>query len=196
MGHLGKFLLLEQVARRARQVRARTWLLLAAVALGLVGLLIWAAIAVLSWLWTQAPAVTDVGRRVADEAMTRIEQVAPGLKEEIDRRLPGTGEAPPARDVSGADIGPVPRFAGLVRTYFAREGGTVEARYAGRASFEAVLAHYVKGLTAAGYAQEVLSATPQTEQHRFRRGAESIDLTLTRRADGLLELRVKQQDGG
>lgn len=196
MGHLGKFLLLEQVARRARQVRARTWLLLAAVALGLVGLLIWAAVAVLSWLWTQAPAVTDVGRRVADEAMTRIEQVAPGLKEEIDRRLPGTGAAPPARDVSGADIGPVPRFAGLVRTYFARGGGTVEARYAGRASFEAVLAHYVKGFTAAGYAQEVLSATPQTEQHRFRRGRESIDLTLTRRPDGLLELRVKQQDEG
>ena len=196
MGHLGKFLLLEQVARRVRQVRVRTWLLLAALALGLVGLLIWAAVAVLSWIWTQAPAVTDAGRRVAGEAITRIEQVAPGLKEEIDRRLPGAGKAPPGRDVSGADVGPVPRFAGLVRTYFAREGGSVEARYAGRASFEAVLAHYVKGLTASGYAQEVQSATPETEQHRFRRERESIDLTLTRRPGGLLELRLKQQDPG
>lgn len=196
MGHFGKFLLLEQVARRARRVRARTWLLLATLALGLVGLLIWAAIAALSWVWTQAPAVTDMGRRVAGEAVTRIEQVAPGLKEEIDRRLPGAGAAPPARDVSGADVGPVPRFAGLVRTYFARAGRSVEARYAGRTSFEAVLAHYVKGFTAAGYTQEVLSATPETEQHRFRRSRESIDLTLTRRPDGRLELRVKQQDGG
>lgn len=195
MDHLGKFLLLEQVVRRVRRVRARTWLLLAALALGLVGLLIWAAIAALSWIWTQAPAVTDAGRRVAGEAMARIEQAAPGLKEEIDRRLPGAGAAPPARDVSGADVGPVPRFGGLVRTYFARAGRTVEARYAGRASFEAVLAHYVNGLTAAGYTQEVLSATPETEQHRFRRGRESIDLTLTRRPGGALELRLKQQDG-
>lgn len=192
MRKVGKLFLLGQVVSR---VRTRTWLLLAALALGLIGLLIWAAIAALSWISTQAPAVTDAGRRVAGEAMTRIEQVAPGLKAEIDRRLPGTGGAAPARDVSGADVGPVPRFAGLVRTYFAREGRSVEARYAGRASFEAVLAHYVKGLTAAGYTQEVLSATPETEQHRFRRGAEFIDLTLTRRPDGL-DLRVKQQDGG
>jgi len=48
-------------------------------------------------------------------------------------------------------------------------------------------------LTTAGYTQEVMSATPDGEQHRFRRGHKSIDLSLTRGGQsGLVELRLKQ----
>ncbi len=206
MSDLNKFILLQQVASNLRNLRARTWLILGAVALGLVALLVWAGITMLSWLWAEAPALTEAGRRLAGEAITQVEQVAPGLKEQVkqwepglkaqvDQWLPGGSEAPPARDVSGTDVGPVPRYSGLVRTYFAREGRLAEVRYTGRAQFDAVLAYYVQAFAAAGYSQEVMSATSDAEQHRFRRGQASIDLSLTRRPDGLLELRLKQSKG-
>ena len=60
-----------------------------------------------------------------------------------------------------------------------------------RAAFEVVLAHYVQGFAAAGYTQEVISANTEGQKHRFRRGAESIDLALQRRPGGLLELRLQ-----
>jgi hypothetical protein len=184
MSDLDRFRLLEQAASRLRNIRARTWLILGAVALGLVSLLVWAGVAILSWLWSEAPTVAEAGRRLSGEAITQAERVAPGLKErveqwapgmkaQIDRVLPGKGEAPPAKDVSGTDVGPMPRFPGLVRTYFVRQGQMIEARYAGRA--------------------EVMSATPEEEQHRFRRGQESIDLSIMRRPGGLLELYLKQR---
>ena len=136
--------------------------------------------------------VLSVSGLVAGEAATRIEQVAPGVKEQLRQWLPGLGEAAPANDVSGADVGPVPRYPGLARSHFAREGQTtVEVRYTGRAAFGAVLAHYVQGFTAAGYAKEVMSATTEGEQHRFVRDRESIDLSLLRQPGGLMEVGLK-----
>ncbi len=200
---LNKFWFLAQAASSLRNIRARTWLILGTVMAVILGLIIWASIAFLSWLWAQAPAATEAGRRLAGEAATKIEQTAPGLREQteqwlqcvkaqVDRWLPGLGEQPLDSDVSGADVGPVPRYPGLVRSYFAREGQAAEVRYAGRAAFDTVLAHYAQGFAAAGYAQEVISATPEAEQHRFRRGQESIDLALTRRPGELVEVGLKQ----
>ncbi|MDX1253121.1 MAG: hypothetical protein IDH49_12875 [Gammaproteobacteria bacterium] len=199
---MNKFWFLAQAISNLGKIRTRTWLVLGAVALGFVGLLGWAGIAIMSWLWTQAPAVTEAGKRLAGDAVTQVEQVAPelkeqaaqwvpGVKEQLDRWLPGRAEAPLANDVSGADAGPVARFPGLVRSHFAREEQAVEVRYAGGAAFETVLAHYLQGFTAAGYLHEVISAAPEGEQHRFRRGQESIDLSLLRRPDGLLEVHMK-----
>lgn len=203
MNGLNRLGLLGLLSARFSRVKSRTWLILAAAALVIIGLLVWAGIALLSWLWAQAPAATETGRRLAGEAAARIEQVAPalkeqaeqwvpGLKDQLGRWLPGAGEEAPARDVSGADIGPVPRYPGLVRSHFAREERAVEAGYAGQAAFDAVLAHYVEGFAAKGYAQEVMSATPEGERHRFRRGQETIELSLSRRPDGLVELRLRQ----
>lgn len=201
MSGLNKPGFLTQAASSLLRIRARTWLILASVGVLVVGLLAWAAIAVLSWLWAQAPAATDTGKRLAGEAATRIEQAAPGLREQAEQWVPDLtdrlqpwlpGEELPARDVSGADVGPVPRYPGLVRSHFAREGQAVEAGYAGRAALDSVLAHYVQGFAAAGYVQEVMSATSGGEQHRFRRGQEAIDLSLTRRPGGLVELRLQQ----
>ena len=180
-----------QTAWSLGNIRMRTWLIVGAVGLLILGLLAWAGIAILFWLWGQAPGVSEAGKRLAGQAVTQIEQVAPGLKEQVGQWLPGLGQASPVSDVSGTDIGPVPRYPGLVRSHFAREGQALEVRYAGRAAFDTVLTHYVKGFAAANYAQEVLSATSEGEQHRFRRGQESIDLSLLRRPGGLLELRLK-----
>lgn len=80
MSGLNKFWFLAQAIPNLAKIRARTWLLLGAVALGFVGLLGWAGIAIMSWLWTQAPAVTGAGKRLAGDAVTQVEQVAPELK--------------------------------------------------------------------------------------------------------------------
>ena len=72
-----------------------------------------------------------------------------------------------------------------------RQDRAAELRYAGRAPFDAVLAHYVKGFNAAGYSQEVVSATPEGEEHRFARERESVELALLRRPGGLVEVRLK-----
>jgi len=173
-----------------RKVRARTWLILGAAILGILGLFTWAGIALLSWLWGQFPTVTEAGKRLAGEAMTQIEQAVPGLKEQAGQWVPGLVEEPPASDVSGADVGPVPRFPGLVRSHFARGEKTVEVRYVGRAAFDSVRAHYVQGFAAAGYAHEVMNATPEAEHHRFKKGRESIDVLLFHQVEGRVEIRL------
>jgi len=194
--------LLARAGSRLKRIRARTWLMLAAVALAVIGLLIWAAIATLSWLWGQAPTVAGAGTRLAGEAVTQIEQAAPGLQGRVEQWVPGlteqlqrlgsagAGDAP-VSDVSGADVGPVPRYPDLARSYFAREGNTQEVRYTGRAALDAVVTHYVQGFTAAGYSQQVISASPEGEQHRFGRGQEVILLSLLRRPGGLVDVGLK-----
>ncbi len=66
--------------------------MLGAVALGLVGLLIWAGMAVLSWLWAEAPALTEAGKRLAGEPITQVEQLASSLKEQVEQWTPGVKE--------------------------------------------------------------------------------------------------------
>lgn len=184
-------------------VSARTWVILASAVVVVIGLLTWAGTAALSWLKAQAPVATETGKRLAGEAATRVEQAAPGLqeqaeqwlpgvKDQVERWLPGFGEKPPVRDVSGTDIGPVPRYPDLVRSHFARDDYATEVVYAGRAAFDSVLAHYVQGFATAGYSHEVVSATNEREQHRFQRGQESTDLSVARHPGGLLEVRLKQ----
>lgn len=184
------------------RIRRRTWLIIGASVLLVIGLFVAAAIALLAWLWAQAPAAIDAGKRVGGEAVAQVEQVAPGLWQRLDQWFPGLREqlqrwvpglAPaPAKDVSGTDIGPVPRFPGLVRSHFARDAQAVEVRFVGSAEAAAVLAHYVKGFAAAGFKQEVLAATAEAESHRFVKGAETFELTLKRLAGGRVEVQLKQ----
>lgn len=202
MNNIDRHGFLAQATSRLKQIRVRTWLILAAAVLAFIGLLVWVGIALLSWLWAQVPTTTDVSKRFAGEAMTQVEQVAPGLreqaeqwlpagvKEQVDKWLPGLNTELPANDVSGSDAGPVPRFPGLVRSTFAREGQVVEVRYTGSATFAAVLAHYVQGFAAANYTHEVVSATTDGEQHRFSRDAGAIDLSLLRHRGGQVEVRL------
>lgn len=172
------------------KVRARTWLILGAVVLGILGLVAWAGIALLSWLWAQFSVLSETGKRLAGETLTQVEQVTPGLKEQIGQWVPDLAENRPTSDVSGIDAGPVPRFPGLVRSHFARGEKTVEVRYAGRAAFEAVRAHYVQGFAAAGYAHEVVNGSLEAEHHRFKRDQESIDLLLFRQVEERVEIRL------
>lgn len=89
-----------QAVSTLRKVRARAWLILGAVVLGILGLATWAGIAVLSWLWEQFPPATKPGMRLAGETMTQIEQETSGLKEQIRQKvLDLAGEPPASKDV-------------------------------------------------------------------------------------------------
>jgi hypothetical protein len=194
--------LLARLASSVGRIRTRTWLIAGAVGVLLIGLLVAASIALVSWLWSQAPAAVDAGKRLGGEAAAQVERAAPGLWQWLDQWAPGLREQAarwipalaraPAQDVSGTDIGPVPRYAGLMRSRFVRDGPTIEVGYTGAAPFDAVLAHYVQGFTAAGYSQELVSATPDSERHRFHRGRETYELALTRRPGGRVELQLRQ----
>jgi hypothetical protein len=206
---------LERAASWVTNIRARTWLILAGVVLVLLGLMAWAAIAVLSWLWAQGPQLAGTGWQIAEEAKTRVEEVAPGLRGEAEKWLPATGlqwadeaitqvdqvvpgireaaekwlpaagNAEPEKDVSGSDPGPVTRFPGLVRIQFLRDETKIEATYAGLADFDAVRDHYFQGFAAKGFTQEVLSADAEEERHQFVGGA-----------SGPFELSIARRPGG
>jgi hypothetical protein len=169
----------------------------------LVGMLVWAGIALLSWLWSQGQSVGENSKQLLGMAGTQIEQFAPAFSEQAGQWLPGlqdqvsqwataVGASAPERDVSGVDIGPVERYPGLVRSGFSSEGQSVSASYSGRLPLASVLAHYVKGFTSAGYAQHVVSASAAAEHHQFVGGAEVFDLRLNRRTAGMLELTLTQ----
>lgn len=180
---------LSSIGGRLARVRTRTWVFIGLGVAAVLGLMAWAAIAVLSWAWGQVPVLAESGRQAAGAAMEKVDQVAPGLKTQLDPLLGGVGlgktEAP-AADVSGSDLSGVARYPGLVRTYFAREAGRTELRYMGRAEMRAVLEHYTSQFTAAGYVHEVLSATPESERHRFARAGDALDF----------EIRKAGTDGG
>ena len=93
--------------------------------------------------------------------IAKVENTVPGAREKLGEIVPALKPAPPPRDVSGTDIGPVARYPGLARSHWHREGREITMRYEGPADYAAVLDHYVKGFAAQGYAQNVLSATPR-----------------------------------
>jgi len=203
MKGIGTFFWLTQAAATLRNIGMRTWIAIGVVVVLLLGLLVWAAIALVSWLWVQGVALSDAGMRVLSDAVTQVEQLKPGLLAEAERGLqgareqvgqwaPGIAEALPTIDVSGTDIGPVARFPGLIRSSYAAEGGATEVAYAGLAAMATVVTHYVSGFTDAGFAHEVLSATATGERHRFTRGDESFNLTVTPGMAGLIEVRLRQ----
>ena len=82
---------LERATSWVKNIRTRTWLILGGVVLVMLGLMAWAAITVLSWLWAQGPQLAGTGWQIAEEAKTRVEEVAPGLKGEAEKWLPATG---------------------------------------------------------------------------------------------------------
>jgi hypothetical protein len=204
---LGTLYFVTQAASTLRNIGMRTRIAIGVVAVILLGLLLWLAFAILSWLWVQATTLGETGMQLLGDAVTQVEQLKPGLLAEAERGLagareqvgqwaPGLAEALPTIDVSGSDIGPVARFPGLIRSHYASEGGLVEVRYAGLARLPEVVQHYVGGFVAAGFTHEVLSAAVDGERHRFSRGEEAFHLTVTPGPAGLIELRLQEQAPG
>jgi len=53
-----------------------------------------------------------------------------------------------------------------------------------------VLDHYVRGFAALGYAQNVLSAAPDQEQHEYLKGGERVAFTLAQSQKGKVKLSL------
>jgi hypothetical protein len=187
-------------------IRKRVWIGIGLTLLVLMGLLVWALVASVSWLFGQAPGAAEAGKRAAGVAIEQVEKSVPGIREQVGVWIPGVagvaggagGAAGAAKaeagiaDVTGSDIGPVARFAGLPRDSFMRQGESTIVRYVGKADYAAVLGHYAQGFAAAGYRQEVLAATRQSEHHRYVSGTQSIEFLLTGKADGQVEVELRQ----
>ena len=172
MKRLALFALAAQQLPRLLATRRRTWIMLGVTLLLLMGLTLWAAMALMGWMFDQtrswSSALGDKAPAVARGALEQVEQVVPGARDKLAQLAPGlVPERPPRRDVSGTDLAPVARYPGLARTYWHREGRLVDVSYEGRADYGAVLEHYAQSFAALGYRQELQSATPEAEVHVY-----------------------------
>lgn len=193
MSKLGLFAL---VGAKIMQVRRRTWVLLGLGLLALFGLSIWAAIALMGWFFAQVQGWGAAAPEVARDALAtveqQVEQVAPGAREKIAEFVPVLKPAEnPWREVSGTDIAPVPRYPGLVRTHWHREGRQVTVHYEGRAAFPAVLDHYLRGFAAMGYAHELLSASPAAESHVWTQGKQRYHANILAKPKGEIAVKIE-----
>lgn len=189
----GFFALAARFAPRLFQVRRRTWIGVGLSLLLLFGLMIWAGVTLLGWLFGQAQSVMGNAPQTVRGAVEQAEQAVPGAREKLGEWVPALKTAPPPRDVSGADLGPVARYPGLARTYWQRDGKQITIEYQGKADYAAVLEHYAKGFTAKGYTQHVQSATPTAETHEYTSGNERIVLKVVQQPDGLVRARLEMQ---
>lgn len=167
-------------APRVLIVRRRTWIGLGIGLLILLSLLIWAAVASVGWLWGQAGAWGSNAPAVVRQTLEKADKVVPGLKEKVGELVPRLAPERPPRDVSGSDLGPVPRYPGFVRSQWVRDGRRVTVAFGGRADFAGVLDHYVRGFRERGFAQTVESATPAMEKHVYVKANERYTFEIKR----------------
>lgn len=202
--------LLRSLLKGVSSISRRTWVIVTASVLVLLGLLIWVAITAATWLFgiaqqgaDAAPAtVRSVSAQVEQflpgfqetvrSATAQVEQIIPGAQETVGALLPTLTADTPARDVSGTDPGPVARFPGLTRIEWQRAEQHIDVRYQGRAGLAEVIAHYTSGFAAQGYEQNLLSATSSEERHEFVKGGERFSLTFSLQEGDLVtvDLRV------
>lgn len=188
LNKLGVLAFAAQFAPRLLKVRRGTWIAAGVGLVVLLGLVVWAAVALIGWLIGQASGLFAATREVAagpvQGVLEQVGRVLPAAQERLGDYLPALGSEP-ARDVSGEDLGPLPRPAGLVRSAWQREGARAIVEYAGRADYHAVLDHYSRGYAALGYVRNVLSARPGAETHEYAKGAERYRVTVTRQGRGV-----------
>lgn len=200
MNKLGLLAAAAQFAPRLFQVRRGTWIALGVGLVLLFAVLAWAAVALLGWFLGQARdwmgtapgVVSDSARGVLEQ----VEQVAPGvgepLREQLGTLVPGLKkEERPLQDVSGKDLGPVPRYPGLARTYWHREGRQVVVEYEGKADYAAVLEHYARGFASQGFAQSVQSANQEAERHAYTKAGERYLLIIAQKPRGRVSAHLE-----
>jgi hypothetical protein len=179
-----------QFAPRLLQVRHSTWIAIGLALLTLIILLIWLAASLSGWLWGQAKSLSEGVPETARIIASQAEQVVPGAREAIGGLVPALKTEPPPRDVSGTDIGPVSRYPGLARSHWHRDGREITMRYEGRADYLVVLDHYAKGFASQGYAQGVISATPESEEHEYRKGDDRVRFKIAQLPQGKVKVTI------
>jgi hypothetical protein len=180
-----------QFAPRLFQVRRSTWIGIGVGLLVLFGLLIWAAVALMGWLWGQSQVWMDKAPEAARGALSQVEQVVPGARETLGQFVPALkAEAKPQRDVSGTDLAPVARYPGMSRTDWQRWGKQVAIEYEGEADYATVIDYYAKGFAAQGFVQAVQSASVTAETHEYTKGNERIGMTIAQKPKGGISVKL------
>jgi len=182
--------LLQDFVGRVFAIGRRTWILIAVVLAALAALAIWAAIGVAGWLFGMAREGVAAAPEAARAVTAQVEQAVPGARERLGELVPALKPEPPPRDVSGTDVGPVARYPGLARSHWHREGREITVRYEGRADYAAVLDHYVQGFAAQSYAQSVMSAAPEGEEHDYRRGEDRVRFKIAQLPQGKVQAMI------
>ena len=214
------FAFVAQFAPGLFRVRRSTWIAVGVGLLVFLGFLIWAAMALIGWLWSQtqnlAGATPDAVRGVVRQveefvpgARAMLDQVvarvpdAQGALDKVTEQLPGASEllggilpaskpdAQLERDVSGQDLGPVARFPGLVRTQWQRTAEGATVDYEGKADYVKVLDYYAKGFVSTGFEQAVQSSTREAETHEYTKDRERITLKIAKKPKGLVGVRIE-----
>lgn len=179
-----------QFAPRFLQVRRGTWISIGLGLLTLFVLLIWAAVSLFGWLWGQGKSLTEGAPEAVRIITSQVEQAVPGAREALGDLVPALKPEPPPRDVSGTDIGPVTRYPGLARSHWHRDGREITVRYEGRADYTTVLDHYTQGFATQGYAQSVMSATPEGEEHDYRKGDDRVHFKIAQLPKGKVKATI------
>ncbi|MFZ4536109.1 hypothetical protein [Propionivibrio sp.] len=186
----GLLVLASQFAPRFFQIRRGTWLAIAVGLMVLLAIFAWAVLAAFGWLWGQGKSLTEGAPEAVRVIAAQVEQAVPRTREALGDLVPALKSEPPPRDVSGTDIGPVTRYPGLARSHWQRDGREITVSYEGRADYITVLDHYAKGFATQGYAQSVMSATPEAEAHDYRKGDERVRFEITRLAQGKIKATI------
>lgn len=76
-------------APRIFQIRKRTWISLAVGVFVLMGLMVWAIVALLSWAFSNAGAVISHAPDAAKRAQEQAEVFMPGIRKTIEDLVPG-----------------------------------------------------------------------------------------------------------
>jgi hypothetical protein len=176
------------------QVRRSTWIAAGLSVLVLLGLMAWAAVALIGGLWGQArnlsDAAPDVLREATRAAVEQVDVIVPSMREKLGEFVPALKAEQARRDVSGTDVGPVARYPGLTRDYWHREGREITVRYKGAADYAAVLDHYTKGFVDQGYRQNLLSAAPDAERHEYLKDADRVGFFLAKNPKGEVKVTI------
>ncbi|MCK9379880.1 MAG: hypothetical protein M0P95_02300 [Sulfuritalea sp.] len=201
-------------APRLFQVRRTIWIAVGVGLLMLIGMLIWAALAMIGWLFGMGQNAPEAARR----ALREIEDVVPGVRgrlteimppmvrgvlEGVDEIIPGARgkvseivsalQSPPQsrREVFGSDLGPVPRYSELAHTQWQREGSRTAVEYESEASYAAVLDHYSTGFATHGFSQTVRSAARGSETHEYTKGRDRFMVKIAEKPQGGVSVRLE-----
>jgi len=190
MKPLGILALAAQFAPRFLSIGRGTWIAIGLGLLTLFVLLAWAAVSLFGWMWGQGKSLTEGAPEAVRIITSQVEQAVPGAREALGDLVPALKPEPPPRDVSGSDIGPVSRYPGLPRSHWHRDGREITVRYEGRAAYGAVLDHYAQAFAAQGYTQNVVSATPEGEDHDYRKGDERVRFKIAQLPQGKVKATI------
>ena len=166
----------------------------------IIGTLIWGG----GILRERLPTWMDGGQRMVGVAIMKAEELFPGVKEQVRQVAPGLietvekiipGGEIPAKDVSGEEIKPAPRFPKMIRVSYAVENQKRMVVYKGRVDFASVRDFYQKEMMAMGFRGKVVRAHPEEEIHQFIKGGQELEFRFRKMTTVLsenTELTIKE----